>query len=147
MMFLDTMTTLCVCVVRTAEFLELNYTTIANIAMFDPPFQENQLLLSLQNKWPLSDWRDSGLDGGHHGQDWTGECRINKDHVGCKVLRDAAQIKQQAKVEGPWADHQNDREERAWRHVQSWNKQFAFAWEVGMFWTLLLKGPLQCIFL
>merc|ERR1712210_120239 len=82
------------------------------------------------------------------GQDWTGECRIKKDQNGCadaycgetkdgyRVLRDAGQIKQQPKVEGPWADHQHSRKERSARHSQSWNNEFAFAWEVGMFWNL-----------
>jgi len=101
----------------------------------------------LTNPQCVENWRAGGLDT-WDGQDWTGECRIKKDQNGCadaycgetkdgyRVLRDAGQIKQQPKVEGPWADHQHSRKERSARHSQSWNNEFAFAWEVGMFWNL-----------
>jgi len=101
----------------------------------------------LTNPQCIEDWRAGGLDG-WDGKAWTGECRINKGTRACKkaycgetkdgyrVLRDAGQIKQGAKVEGAWADHQDNKRERAARHAQSWNNEFAFAWEVGMFWNL-----------
>ena len=101
----------------------------------------------LTNPQCIEDWRAGGLEG-WDGQDWTGECRINKGTRACKkaycgetkdgyrVLRDAGQITQGAKVEGAWANHQDNKKERAARHAQSWNNEFAFAWEVGMFWNL-----------
>ena len=100
----------------------------------------------------VENWRAGGL-GGWDGQGWTGECRINKDSKGCKdaycgetkdghrVLLGAGKMKQLPKVEGPWAEHQDSNKERAARHVQSWNNEFAFAWEVGMFWNLTDIDP------
>merc|ERR1711962_1200150 len=44
--------------------------------------------------------------------------------------------------QGPWAEHQDDATERRNRHAQSWNNEFAFPWEVGMYWNLTDVDPL-----
>jgi len=35
-------------------------------------------------------------------------------------------------VEGPWHENATDQK---WRHASGWNNQFAFPWEVGMYWN------------
>ena len=87
----------------------------------------------LTNPKCVENWRAGGL-GGWDGEDWTGGCRIKKDQSGCadaycgetkdgyRVLLDAGRIKQNAKVEGPWADYQHSRKERAARHAQRFNR-------------------------
>merc|ERR1711936_631447 len=92
----------------------------------------------------VEDWRAGGLES-WNGNNFTGECRIKRSQRGCseaycgtnehgqRVLLKSGQTKQWPKVEGPWAEHQDDATERRNRHAQSWNNEFAFPWEVGMY--------------
>jgi len=106
----------------------------------------------LANPKCVEDWRAGGLES-WDGNNFTGECRIKKSQRGCseaycgtnehgqRVLLKSGQTKQWPKVEGPWAEHQDDVTERRNRHAQSWNNEFAFPWEVGMYWNLTDVDP------
>jgi len=43
-------------------------------------------------------------------------------------------------IEGPWTDNATD---QRWRHSESWNNQFAFPWEIGLYWNFTVGGEAQ----
>ena len=77
-----------------------------------------------------------------------GECVMNTKDRLCKnaycdenlVVRGAGLEGASRAVSGPWVDNQSPFD-IAMRHSQGWSNQFAFPWEIGMYYSFQVGGP------
>ena len=80
------------------------------------------------------------------GHDENGQCIINQIHK-CRnawcdehnVVHGVAPLPAYPEATGPWTEDLSD-EEKIRRHCQGWSNQFAFPWEIGMYWNITVGG-------
>ena len=85
--------------------------------------------------------------------DSDGRCIINQEIKVCRenawcdesnVLHDGGLTRVYPEAVGPWSEDLPDVEKHH-RHGQGWNNQFAFPWEIGMYWNITVGGNFSTI--
>ena len=81
------------------------------------------------------------------GHDENGQCIISQEFWACRnawcdehnVLHDVGPYSAFPEATGPWKEDLSNMEKNR-RHAQAWNNQFAFPWEIGMYWNITVGG-------